>query len=276
MAASRNVLWLVAAALLIYSPAYGQQTGSGLRSRPGVPGKLDFNRAAVAKLMSQNRYSEAIGLLEPVCRENPDRHDLAELLARCYLRSGRPGEAASFLEERLALAPGRLAFVKELSSAYLDLGQKEKALDLWESLLGAEEEDAGRYGVVASMQWEAGMHDLSIETLRRGAAFPGFFESYMREIIRVQRVIGRHEEAFLTAVELFEGTEDRMNRQPGILLETWREAGGQPRLLARVDSLGSFDSTSGRFFRIMGAILRARAGDFEPASRLVAGSDGSG
>ncbi|MBU8921975.1 MAG: tetratricopeptide repeat protein [Bacteroidales bacterium] len=238
------------------------------------PMEINRTRSTVLNLMNVKRYSDAIVLLEPVCEKYPERHDLTELLATCYLRAGRAGEARLLLDERIARVPERPGFIRILAAAYLDAGMREKALSLWESLLGENDINASNHILVSRMQWEAGMFGLAIETLERGTRFSEYFEPCGREKLRLERLLGRNGAAFMTGLRLARKLENPMKASNSILFSTFREAGMPDSLLSVVDSLSVENSVNWRFFRLTGVLLRVERGEFERAIDYISGGGG--
>lgn len=238
------------------------------------PREINRVRSAAMNLMNVKRYSDAIGLLEPICEKYPDRHDLTELLANSYMRAGRVEEARLFLDERLLLVPGRPGFIRILAAAYLDAGMREDALSLYESLLGESDRYAPNFILVSRMQWEVGMFDLAIETLERGARFSGYFEPCGREKLRLERLLGRNGAAFMTGLSLARELENPMKASNSILFDTFREAGMPDSMLGVVDSLSVEGSVNWRFFRLAAVLLRVERGEFERAIDYISGGAG--
>ncbi len=231
---------------------------------------VSHQRNKIARLMGEKRFGEAIVALESLCDSLPEHHDLAEMLSTCYLREGRSEEAAALLEDRIGKVPGRTGFVRNLGLAYLNLGRQDDALRAWRSLLGGESK-AENYGTVAEMEWGAGMYELAIGTLKDGARFERYFVPYTMEIIRLERLKGDSEAAFMEGLRIAEKEKNPYGGTTGFLHEIFMEAGERDGLLAKVDSL-SFGAKANRmYFTLMSALLRARTGDFSLAADFICG-----
>jgi tetratricopeptide (TPR) repeat protein len=232
-------------------------------------GPAGSERNRIARLMNDRKYGEAIAALEALCDSFPEAHDLAELLSTCYLREGRPEEAAALLEKRLAAEPRWTGFARNLGLAYLNLGRREDALRAWRSLLAGEEGEEN-YMAVADLQWNAGMYEEAVETLTEGALIEEYFISCTTELIRFQRLRGDAEAAFAGALRLAERESNPYGGRTGLLRDIFLEADGKERLLAMVDSLSIGAGGNRAFFALTSALLRAGTGDFSPARELVA------
>jgi len=221
--------------------------------------------------MNEKRYGEAIAALEALCDSFPEAHDLAELLSTCYLREGRPEEAAALLEERIAAEPRWAGFARNLGLAYLNLGRREDALRAWRSLLAGEEGEEN-FGAVADLQWNAGMYEEAVETLREGARLEEYFIPCTTELIRLQRLKGDAEAAFADALRLAEREKNPYGGRTRLLRDIFLEAEGKERMLVIVDSLSISAEGNRIFFSLTSALLRAGTGDFSPARELVSGA----
>lgn len=265
-------LWIYIAGLstllvLAPLPAGGFQGRADLQVRK----ETNRERALAVKLISENRFKEAIGVLEPVCEGFPEYHDLAEMLSLAYIRAGRPEDAIALLEERLEKAPGRIEMVKNLGTAYLDIDEREKAIETWESVLGGEHGRPENYGVVSRLEWNAGMYDEAIGTLRAGLVEKKYYRSYMNEIIRMEKLMGRDRDAFIDGLAYLEAEKKPFGMSAQFLADIFRDAGSPPDLLVAVDSLAVSSKENRRFFAITGALLRAAGGDFSMLDTLVSG-----
>jgi tetratricopeptide (TPR) repeat protein len=238
------------------------------------PQEINRARATAMNLMNVKRYSDAIDQLEPVCGIYPERHDLTELLATCYMRAGRVEDARSLLEERLPMTPDRPGFIRILAASYLDAGMREEAISLWERLLGESESHAPNFIQVSRMQWEAGMFDLAIETLDRGGRFNKYFEACGREKLRLERLLGRDGAAFMTGLSLARKLDNPMKKSNSTIFDTFREAGMPDSLLSVVDLFSVDGSVNARFFRLTGVLLRMQRGEFERAIDYISGKGG--
>jgi len=260
-------------AILAAFPAAGEaQARAVAAGRSGAErvGPAGRERNRIVRLMSDRRFGEAIAPLEALCDSFPEAHDLAELLSTCYLREGRPEEAAALLEERLAAEPRWTGFARNLGLAYLNLGRREDALRAWRLLL-AGEDGAENYGAVADLQWNAGMYEEAVETLREGARLEKNFIPCTTELIRLQRLKGDAEAAFAGALRLAEREKNPYGGRTRLLRDIFLEADGREGLLAMVDSLSIGAEGNRAFFALTSALLRAGTGDFSPARELLAG-----
>ena len=220
---------------------------AGPRRRPKLPPEKSRATEAPGAMIDranhflmQERCAEAIPILERLTTEYPRIAAANEMLAGCYIKEGRAQDAASLLERCLEEEPGQFAYVRDLGRAYMDLGRREDAVAVWRSLLAGDEKTAAMYGHVAKMEQEAGLYDEAIETLRAGAGFKETSEYYSREIIRLERIIGREEDAFRDALLLI---GQRQGALEGEIRERLRhlqriEETRTPRRSSRLDDRG--------------------------------------
>lgn len=264
---TRPVMMSIAAAvLLLSSGAVNGQDPEELRD-------LSRQKSAAVKLMAQNRYSEALRILEPISKRVPEHHDIAELLSTCYIRTGRPEDAIELLEKRLEKVPGHIGFVKNLGSALLDTGDREGALRVWHSVLTADARTAVNYRTIADLEWQAGMYERAIETLSEGRRFRKYFQPYTMEIIRMERLLGRCSDAFREGLAYLDADKDPMKSRASFIIDIFAECPGQDSLLAEVDSVAASGGKNGRYFHLLKALLLAGRDDYSLASGLISGED---
>ena len=231
---------------------------------------IELDRAS--RLINERRYEEAIPGLEHLCVAYPRIGAAAELLSVCYLRTGRPRDAVNLLEGRLRSDPENFSFMRDLGYAYLDLGQKEKAVEVWERMLGDDEKQGGNYGAVARLEQDAGMYEEALRTYRRGRRFEQHFLPYTREIMRLERLLERPGAAFLEGLAYLGAMREPRIEHADFLSEIFRDAGAPPSFIAAVDSAAGATGRHARFFRLLEALLLVEASSYEEALDFLAGT----
>ncbi len=209
------------------------------------------------------RCGEAIPILERLLKDYPRMAAANEMLADCYIKEGRPADAAALLERCLAADPEQFVYAQDLGRAYMDLGRREDAVAVWRGLLAADEKTASMYGHVAKMMQEAGLYDEAIEILREGMKYPETADYYSREVVRLERVIGREEDAFRDALRL-------VGRRPGALegeirevSDIYRESKKRDRLAAILDSTAAASGDWTGAFRTLKTIFLVETGRYD-------------
>lgn len=96
-------------------------------------GEVEAAAPLAALLLQQERYGEAVELLEPLARAAPDSAELAVNLSVGLRRSGRIDEALKFGRRACGLAPTQINGWNALGLAALELGRAEEALVSFES-----------------------------------------------------------------------------------------------------------------------------------------------
>ncbi|MEO5559441.1 MAG: tetratricopeptide repeat protein, partial [Dokdonella sp.] len=96
-------------------------------------GEVEAAAPLAALLLQQERYGEAVELLEPLARAAPDSAELAVNLSVGLRRSGRAEEALQVGRRACALAPTQLSGWNALGLAALELDRAEEALVAFES-----------------------------------------------------------------------------------------------------------------------------------------------
>jgi tetratricopeptide (TPR) repeat protein len=223
--------------------------------------------------LMQGRCAEAIPILERLTTEYPRIAAANDMLAGCYIKEGRAQDAASFLERCLKEEPGQFEYVRDLGRAYMDLDRREDAVAAWRGLLAGDEKTASMYGHVAKMEQEAGLYDEAIETLRAGAGFKETWEYYSREIIRLERIIGREEDAFRDALLLIGRRQGAFEGEIRGVADIFRESKKRERLVAMLDSMAAAGNDGGGVFRTLKTVFLVEAGRYDDARGHLFGKD---
>jgi tetratricopeptide (TPR) repeat protein len=220
-------------------------------------------------LLVRGRCEEAIPILERATARYPRIGAPHQMLADCYLRTGRAREAAALLEQCLEEDPGREVYIQRLGHAYLDLARKEKAIEVWRGLLKADERSASAYGIVARIERDAGLYDEAIATFREGSKIEGCEQAFLQEVIRLQRTIGRDEDAFretlVLAGEMPVAPDDELKG----LFAIFRESKKQERLVAIVDSMCGARNDKKGLYRMIRAAFLVEASRYDDARKLL-------
>lgn len=221
------------------------------------------------------RCGEAIPILERLVKDYPRIAAANEMLSVCYIKEGRAADAAAHLERCLAEDPGQVAYARELGRAYMDLDRREDAVAVWRRLLAGDEKTASMYGHVAKMMQEAGLYDEAVEILREGTKYKETADYYSREIVRLERIIGREEDAFRDALQL-------VGRRPGALegeirevADIYRESKKRERLVAILDSTAAASGDRSGAFRTLRTVFLVEAERYDDAREHLLGANAS-
>lgn len=233
---------------------------------------LELDRAG--RLINEKRYGEAIAVLERISIAYPGIDTAAEFLAGCYLRTGRPRDAVNLLKARLRSNPSNFSFVRDLGHAYLDLGRKEKAIEVWERLLTDEEKHSSYYGTIAKLEQDAGLYEEALGTYRRGRRFKRHFLRYTREIVRLERLLERPHAAFREGLAYLDAMHEPRIEHTRFLSEIFRDAGApSSSYIAAVDSAASASTANSRFFALFASLLLVEASRYDEARAFITGGD---
>lgn len=232
---------------------------------------VELDRAS--RLINEKRYGEAAAVLERICIAHPRISTAAELLAGCYLRTGRPRDAANLLEARLRSEPRNFSFVRDLGHAYLDLGDKEKAIEVWERMLGDDEKYSSFYGTVAKLEQDAGMYEEALRTYRRGRRFERHFLRFTKEIVRLERLLDRPHAAFREGLAYLDAMHEPRIEHARFLSDIFREAGAPSSFIAAADSAAAASTANARLFMLFTSLLLVEASRYDEAWSFITGDD---
>jgi len=282
--ARRSIVAAVCLATLVCAaaPALCQtappQKGRARRPDPPAPGTERRPSAIAAGMIdranyfiNQGRCEEAIPILERLTTQSPRIAVANEMLAGCYIKAARAEDAAALLERCLEEDPGYTPYLQDLARAYIELGQKEKAVLTWRRLLEKDTKLGSMHGVVAKMEQEAGLYEEAIATLRAGASFKENAEYYMREMIRLERVIGRDEDAFRDALLLVGRRQGALEGELRGVSEIFKESKRKDRLVAIVDSMVAAGNDRSGAFRMLKTVFLVDEGSYNDARRHLFG-----
>ncbi len=137
--------------------------------------------AAGEVALLQNRDTDAIGLLEPVIRRQPDNLDVAAFLARAHIKVGDYAKAQPFAWKVYEQRPEQLELVQQLAEGLVQKGQADKALALAQQIRG-----------------------------------PLFKQGKKNEYLSIIEKVYAADESNLATLELLTNLYDEMNREDGL------------------------------------------------------------
>jgi tetratricopeptide (TPR) repeat protein len=237
--------------------------------RPGDNPSIMIERAN--NFIVQGRCEEAVPILERIVAEYPQIAVANDMLARCYLTTSRPRDAAALLERCLESDPRNVSYLQNLGRAYLDEGEREKAVAAWRRLLGGDEKTGSMYGVVAKMEQEAGLYDDAIATLREGTRFKENGDYYEHEVIRLERVVGRDDDAFRDALRIVGRRQGALESELRIVTDIFKESPRRERLVSIADSSAVAAGDRAGPLRALKAMLLIETGRYGDARKSLFG-----
>lgn len=137
-------------------------------------GKSDNPEHLVLKgnaLYRLERYPEAIAVLKPAIEASPKpRADWSQLLMAAYSESGQPGEAAKLAEQVASGTPGDKRSQLNLAAVYMQGGDDDKAVSVYEGLRARGEltEDRDYRNLVALYTNMENKEQQTIEVINEG------------------------------------------------------------------------------------------------------------
>jgi len=259
---------IAVSALLLFALVLGLPGGL-----PGQENKLDdvakALRVEALAAITRGRHADAIAPLNEILAMYPRRYEETILLSRCYIDAGMFLEAAEFLEGAKTRWPADFQVIKMLGTAYLEMGQREKAVSVWHSILSNDVISVARYLQVSMVEWRAGMFDQAIETLKEGRRVPKHYARLTAEIVRMERTRGNDRGAFIESLAGFEMAEmPDLGRAYGTI-SSFRAAGSPPGLIAVVDSFAAHGKKNEPFFSTLHAALLVEIDDYSAASHYL-------
>ena len=121
-----------------------------------------------------------IGPLKEFVTKYPGRHGETVWLAQALMQERMFPEAAELLEGANRRWPRNFQITEMLGTAYLELGRPGEAVAAWHSILGDSESYVARYRQVSRLEWNAGMFDRAIETLKEARRFEKHYRTLTR------------------------------------------------------------------------------------------------
>jgi tetratricopeptide (TPR) repeat protein len=180
--------------LLNLPPATGAPAGAGQAAEaPAAVAALEAARAAL------NRGDDAAALphLAQAVAEAPDNAEAHYLYAGALGRTGSPGEALAQFREAARLQP-RTLYRADLAKALAIAGQRDEAIETYESVLADEPRSPAYLQQLARLYKEAGTPDRGLELLTRAAEIAPLRADLQEETAFALEQSGRTEEAMAT------------------------------------------------------------------------------
>ncbi len=233
-------------------------------------------RIKALELVSSGDYEKAVSFLNDLHDRYPEHQWFTELLANTYLRNREPEKAADLLEKEIEAFPGRVKYSMILGKAYLDIGLTDKAVETWNGILRRDSSRPSDFTTVARMEWEAGLFETAIETLREVIGSGRYLQklqqrSIIQELIRYETLYGDYDAAFTDGLALFDAWDDPIAANPGFLLEAFRNSSRKGACISSVDSLSSVSMNNKRFFSALKGLLLFESARYEEAEKALAG-----
>ena len=220
-------------------------------------------------MILERRYEDAIELLEGSLAGGREDNPLVELLARAYLRAGMPGRVVELLTGMVERYPDEFTFVRDLGLAWLDLGEPETAVRTWHSILDSSERKAPYYLSVARLEWDSGMYDRAIETLREGRKIPTYYGRYTQEIVRLEKTRGELGAAFSEGLGWVAAESAQGMARFSQVFEVFREAGRPREMVEEADSVLAGGGERRWLRQGFLAVLRIEAGEYAGAREFL-------
>jgi len=124
--------------------------------------------AAIEGAYRTGRYPEALEGLYPLLEERPDLPPALMIMGTTYFRLRRYGDTIVAFERFLEVAPSQAWRTQALAHAYYSLGEYDRALGLYESVLaGQPNPSAEAVRGLALTHMRLGEEDLALELLKR-------------------------------------------------------------------------------------------------------------
>ena len=236
--------------------------------------RAKFLRSTAINAITAGRHEDAIAPLERLLSIHPDAYQESIWLAQSYHALGRFEEEIVFLERAVGRWPADYQFAQMLGAAYLETGDEEKATEVWHAALRQEGAGVMSYIQIARAEWDAGMHDRAIETLKEARKFKKHYPRVTQEIVRMEQRRGNEHGAFLAAVDGFEHEEMPDVGRAGRAVSSFGKSPRPDALVRTVDSLAAGAGRNREFFEALSAVLYVELGDYPAAGRFLDRADG--
>lgn len=215
--------------------ALGEGSGADPKDRLDAYKAITLARTYAAEY----RAEEAVALLEPVVRKEPNNLELLRILASTYAL-GRDLEKANALYDRiLKRAPTEPRYLKESAQVASLAGDYERALSLLDVLESAAPDEEGIW-ILKGEAWEyQGETDRALEAYQREIEkFPQSFEAYSRigRILRSRKDEKGARVAFEKALSIFPNHATSLAALSSLSYEEGNEALGDSLLDAALEA----------------------------------------
>lgn len=196
--------------------------------------KKKTNIDAIENLLRQGKYQEAIDLGEKIHKANPEEESVLLMLSWAYYDSGNTGQAIKHLntlfdrelqrkvftgfaydelvrihkqeknfgklveicEKAVAVQPEDVGLLDELGKAYLHAGRTQKACNIFEKLIGIENDNTVYYCNWGEALFAAGRKEASEQAyLKAGEMDPEQADHYYFKIANLFQLTGQHQDA---------------------------------------------------------------------------------
>ena len=145
-----------------FETAYGQLN----QYHREVPHHLGARKLLAALEIGRGSPVQAVTLLEPVAKANPDDFEVQVMLGDALMRAGRRDESAKVFERAATIAPTNSSAISQLAMLRLVAGQEDAAVEHLESAL-KRAPNATHLAVMLSLaQLKRGQNEAAIRTAK--------------------------------------------------------------------------------------------------------------
>lgn len=162
-------------------------------------------------LMQQQKYDEALPILQELHNENPGAFVFFDKLTETLVNLDRTEEAIEIAEQQVERNRARTQAQTRLAELYHINGQKENAIEQWEEVVERNKDQIQSYFTVASSMQQRREFSLAIDLYHRAREQfnnPTLFQS---ELANTYMQAGRFDEAVNSYFQLVKHTPDQMS-----------------------------------------------------------------
>lgn len=127
----------------------------------------------------QNRFADAIPLLEKAMDADPSDEVVSSALAFCYINTGQPEQAKQALDQTFATDPDNLSAANYLGLYHINRNETELAIRAFERATKLQENNFFAYYYLATLEFQRNNLNIAVDYAKKAVATnPGFKGAY--------------------------------------------------------------------------------------------------
>lgn len=136
------------------------------------PEKIDFRLELALSYAVSGNIKEAIAVYDDIEKLVGKTEDVSIQKQKLYLNSNRPKQAVDEIESLVVAFPDNIRYLQILAETYLEIGQEEKALEVYRKIASIDPENPFIHVSMADLYRKNGQDAMAYEQLKLGFANP--------------------------------------------------------------------------------------------------------